>query len=264
MSPECRSGAAADGAAPGNMSTTRMRQSSAGQAACRVHVPGAVPPALFHHPDWKILMKYHVDSFIPVRRPKPIPTWLAAIVTILSVAVAVVSYRYLGAAEEIPDQIQSNAFLTPWLAIHAGAAATALLLGPAQFLASLRRRYPGVHRWTGRVYVLGCTVGGASGLLLAAGASTGIVTTAGFGTLAIAWVGVTTIAWCQAVQGRIPEHRQWMIRSFALTLAAVTLRIYLLLAEALEFPAPGSYQAISFLCWVPNMVMAEWYLRRAR
>lgn len=207
-------------------------------------------------------MKRRVDSFILVRQSRPIPTWLVAMVTILSVAVALVSYRYLGAAKGIPDQIQANAYLTPWLAIHAGAAATALLLGPAQFLASLRRRCPGVHRWTGRVYVAGCTVGGATGLLLAAGASTGRVTTLGFGILAIAWLGATTLAWCQAVQGRIPEHKRWMIRSFALTLSAVTLRLYLPLADALQLPSVGSYQAISFLCWVPNVVLAECYLRR--
>lgn len=209
-------------------------------------------------------MKRRVDSFILVRQPRPIPTWLVAVVASLSVAVALVSYRCLGAAKGIPDQIQANVYLTPWLAIHAGAAATALLLGPAQFLASLRRRCPGVHRWTGRVYVAGCTVGGASGLLLAAGASTGRATTIGFGMLAIAWLGATTVAWYLAVQRRIPEHKRWMIRSFALTLAAVTLRLYLPLADALQLPPVGSYQAIAFLCWVPNLLLAEWYLRRRR
>jgi hypothetical protein len=61
------------------------------------------------------------------------------------------------------------------------------------------------------------------------------------------------------MQRRLVEHRRWMIRSWALTLAAVTLRLYML--------APGmssldAYRAISFLCWVPNLVVAELYLRR--
>ena len=54
-----------------------------------------------------------------------------------------------------------------------------------------------------------------------------------------------------------------MIRSFSLTLAAVTLRLYLPLADVLALPEVGSYQAISFLCWVPNLLCAERYLHRS-
>jgi uncharacterized membrane protein len=196
------------------------------------------------------------------RRAGAIPGWLFTLTSFLSVAVAFVSYRYLGAAEDVPSEIQANRFFTPWLAIHAAGAATALLLGPAQFMPRLRMRYRRVHRWSGRVYVLGCVVGALSGLLLAAGASTGALTSAGFGALAIAWLATTSLAWYRAVQGRIVEHRMWMIRSFALTLAAVTLRLYLPMAEILQLPEMASYQAISFLCWMPNLVIAEVYLRR--
>jgi len=55
-----------------------------------------------------------------------------------------------------------------------------------------------------------------------------------------------------------------MIRSFALTLAAVTLRIYIPIGLALPVPFEVSYQAISFLCWVPNLLLAELYLRRQK
>lgn len=194
----------------------------------------------------------------------PVPAWMFIITTLMSVAVAVVSYRYLGAAEEIPEQIQANRFVHPWLTVHAGAAATALLLGPAQFLKTLRARRPGLHRWIGRTYVLGCLVGGVSGLMLAAGASTGAPAVAGFASLALIWLGATGLAWYRAVQGRIATHRAWMIRSFALTLAAVTLRVYLVLLELFDLPFITGYQAISFLCWVPNLLLAEWLIRRDR
>jgi len=55
-----------------------------------------------------------------------------------------------------------------------------------------------------------------------------------------------------------------MVRSIALTLAAVTLRIYIPLGVVLGLPVEPSYQVIAWLCWVPNLVVAEWRLRRGR
>jgi uncharacterized membrane protein len=206
-----------------------------------------------------------------IARPLPaahearlVPTGLFALATLLSVAIALVSYRYLGAAEEIPEQIQANRFVSPWLMVHAGTAATALLLGPVQFTRTLRARHPAVHRWMGRTYVAACMAGGVSGFMLAAGASTGMPAVAGFASLALAWLGSTSLAWYRAVQARIPEHRAWMIRSFSLTLAAVTLRIYLVILELLGLPFIPGYQVISFLCWVPNLLLAEWLIHRAQ
>jgi uncharacterized membrane protein len=208
-------------------------------------------------------MKHHAGALATPRPISGIPTWALALTTVLSLAVSLVSYRYLGAAEEIPPQIAANAFFSPWLAVHAAGAATALLLGPFQFFPALRTRFGRWHRWSGRVYVLGCLVGALTGGLLAVGASTGIVTTAGFGTLAAAWLVTTALAWRRAVQGRIAQHRRWMIRSFSLTLAAVTLRLYLPLADMLALPDVANYQAISFLCWVPNLLWTERYLHRS-
>ena len=51
-----------------------------------------------------------------------------------------------------------------------------------------------------------------------------------------------------------------MIRSHALTLAAVTLRIYLPLELALGMSFHDAYRVVSWLCWVPNLVAAEWFI----
>jgi uncharacterized membrane protein len=209
-------------------------------------------------------MKSVTNPFAMGLRASGMPGWLLVLATVLSVTIALVSYRYLGPAAEVPSQIQANAFVRLWLMIHAAAAATALLLGPPQFFQGLRARRPAFHRWSGRVYVAGCIVGGVSGLVLACGASTGSATIIGFGTLAVAWVVSTSLAWRRALQRRIGEHKIWMIRSFALTFAAVTLRIYLTILEVFEFPFVPGYQAISFLCWIPNLLLAEWYIRREK
>jgi ABC-type spermidine/putrescine transport system permease subunit II len=64
------------------------------------------------------------------------------------------------------------------------------------------------------------------------------------------------------MQRDFAAHRRWMIRSFALTFAAVTLRLYLPLGFLLPVSFDDAYRVISFLCWVPNLLAAEWLLRR--
>ena len=181
---------------------------------------------------------------------------------VLCAGVALISYRYFFGSAEAPPVIAGNVFRNPWLLVHVAGAATALLIGPLQFSARLRGRFREFHRWNGRVYVVSCLVGGVAGFVLALGASTGLISTLGFGSLAVLWIVTTLLAWRRAVQGRFVEHRAWMIRSFALTFAAVTLRLYLPLASMLSLNFIDAYVAISFLCWVPNLALVELYLRR--
>lgn len=183
---------------------------------------------------------------------------------VLSVGVALFSYRYVVGIGPFPEEITGNLFAFPWLSIHAAAASTALLVAPLQFVARLRKRFPRIHRITGRLYVVACVIGGLTGLPLAWGATAGPIATAGFGILAILWLWTTMVAWRLAVDGRFAEHRRWMIRSIALTAAGITLRVYLGIMLTLPVEFYEGYRVIAFLCWVPNILLAELYLRRGR
>lgn len=182
----------------------------------------------------------------------------------LCMALALFSYRYLFSVGAIPPVIAGNVFKNPWLAVHVAGAATALLVGPLQFLSGLRNRFRWLHRWTGSTYVVACLVGGVAGFVLALGASTGPISTIGFGSLAILWIATTSLAWRRAMQSQFSEHRAWMIRSFALTFAAVTLRLYLPISAFLPLHFEDAYRAISFLCWVPNLLLVELYIRHRK
>ncbi len=186
-------------------------------------------------------------------------------VLVLSLLVGVTAYRYLiPHGPGMAPPILANRFTALGvLTLHAGFAATALILGPFQFIASLRRRRPGLHRTLGQLYVAACLVAGAAGMVLAFGAKTGPVSTAGFGLLAAAWLFATGRAWRLAVARRFALHERWMVRSFALTLAAVTLRLYLPFAFLSPWGYDDTYRAISFLCWVPNLLAAELWLARS-
>jgi uncharacterized membrane protein len=185
-------------------------------------------------------------------------------VLVLALGVGLFSYRYLipGAPLGAPP-ILANAFARYGvLTVHAGFAATALSIGPLQFFAAIRTRRPRWHRWIGTTYVACCLIGGAAGLLLALGTTEGSVAGAGFGLLAMTWTATTANAWRLARERDFARHRRWMIRSYALTLAAVTLRLYLPLLGVLHVDFDWGYRAISFLCWIPNLIVAELWLRR--
>lgn len=183
---------------------------------------------------------------------------------VLSVGVALFSYRYVVGIGPFPEEITGNLFAFPWLSIHAAAASTALLVAPLQFVARLRKRFPRIHRITGRLYVVACVIGGLTGLPLAWGATAGPIAAAGFGILAILWIWTTMVAWRLAVDGRFAEHRRWMIRSIALTAAGIMLRVYLGIMLTLPVEFYEGYRVIAFLCWVPNILLAELYLRRGQ
>ncbi|NQE64680.1 DUF2306 domain-containing protein [Caulobacter sp. RHG1] len=193
-------------------------------------------------------------------RPTPWPSRIAwTVLTVLCLGVAAYSARYVLHPPSTPAQALNNPRGVPWLLVHVAGSITALGLGSLQFLPGLRRGR--THRWTGRVYVAACLIGGVAGVILAFGSSAGPIASAGFGSLAVLWIAVSLLGWRAAVQGRFADHRRWMIRSWALTLAAVTLRLYLPLVMILDLPFLPWYRAISFLAWVPNLIAAELWLR---
>ncbi len=153
--------------------------------------------------------------------------------------------------------------------LHIAGGGLALLLSPVQFLPGLRARAPGLHRVVGRVVLTAIAVGGAAGLVLAPLSLAGLVGTLGFGLLAVLWVTFAAFALRAIRRGDVSTHRRWMVRTFALTYAAVTLRLWLALLIPLQMGLAGvdertafsrAYLLVPFLAWVPNLLVAEWYL----
>jgi len=145
---------------------------------------------------------------------------------------------------------------------HVSGGAVALFVGAFQMNAGLRARFLQIHRWLGRVYVVAVLVGGLGGLGMATRSQGGLVTHIGFGLLAVLWLATTAAAYRQIRRGDQANHRRWMLRSYALTFAAVMLRVYLPIALAAGVPFIDAYQAIAWACWVPNLLVVEWWLLR--
>lgn len=186
-----------------------------------------------------------------------------ALTMTLAIGVALVSFRFLlPQPPGVSPDIAANRFADPALVIHAGFAAVALLLGPFQFIGRGGKNGGGRraiwHRFTGALYMAACLAAAPAGLVLALGTTAGPLATAGFGLLALVWFHTTAQGLRAVIGRRYAEHRRWMIRSFALTFAAVTLRLYLPIAPSLGYDFMPAYVAISWLCWIPNLILAEW------
>jgi uncharacterized membrane protein len=110
------------------------------------------------------------------------------------------------------------------LLVHATGGATALCLGALQFSTRLRQRHPSVHRLLGRVYI------GAVLVAAPIAAYLGVVHgprvfSAGNVVQASLWAVTTVMALLAARNRQFEVHRQWVMRSYAVTLIFVFNRI---------------------------------------
>jgi len=189
---------------------------------------------------------------------------LTLLAIVFSLLVALASYRFvfLGLSLSFPDMLHHVLQRRSAFILHVLFSPLALALGALQFLPKLRAKGIKLHRCLGGVYALSVVLGGISGLLVALGAAGGVAATLGFGLLSVFWIAVTLHAVRLAMLGKIASHRRWMLRSFALTFSAVTLRIYLLGFALAGVGYTDASVYLAWLCWIPNVIIAEWYLRR--
>jgi len=193
------------------------------------------------------------------RQTSRISSSLWGVMLFLSVGVAVYASTYFFYT---PGDAHFSRYIQ-LLRLHIAGGIGALLLGPWQFSQKLRTRAVNRHRWMGRFYLLSVVVSSIGGFGMAVVSKEGLPTHLGFGILAVLWFATGLQAYRMVRSGNIAVHRQWMIRNFALTLAAVTLRQYIpLMLLVLHWPFRRAYITVSWLCWVPNALVAEWMVRR--
>lgn len=139
----------------------------------------------------------------------------------------------------------------------------ALIVGSFQFFPKLRNRRLSLHRLLGRIYVIACVLSGIAGLGIAFFATGGYITKVGFLLLAIIWLYTTSQAYLTIKQKKVMAHKEWMIRSYTMTFAAVLLRLQLPLYlgfMGMEFP--DAYRIVSWSCWLPSLLLIEWLIQK--
>ncbi|MFN2098728.1 DUF2306 domain-containing protein [Altererythrobacter sp. MF3-039] len=144
------------------------------------------------------------------------------------------------------------------LLLHVAPGIVALLVGPWQ-LAKLGAR---VHRSIGLIYCFCVLLSSAGSLVVAPYAIGGPVASLGFGVLGFAWLSATLLGLLAIAFSRVSDHREWMLRSYALTCSAVVFRLELAALNGLlgiEFERAYAFSA--WASWLPMLVLAEAWIR---
>lgn len=146
-----------------------------------------------------------------------------------------------------------------------------MMLGPLQFKRGLRTKHPAVHRWSGRIFLTASAVIGLTGLTMVLRGSIGgwdeksaILL---FGSFFLFALGK---ALWHATHREFAEHREWMMRGFAVGLAVATIRpiMGLFFATAVsqgKTPDPSAFFGTAF--WIGFTVqtaVAEIWIRQTR
>ena len=191
--------------------------------------------------------------------------WTVMLLLAAFVALIVSRYLTLDPVVYFPEQKAVYMAHIAILIVHIVASMLAILIGPFQFLPGIRKgRLLKFHRWLGRTYLLGILFGGLSGLYMAQLAYGGIISTLGFTVLAILWLFSGAMAYKHIRNKQLEQHREWMMRNYALTFAAVMLRLWNPIFGSLGFDPTTVYIAVAWLCWVPNLAIIEFAIRRHR
>ncbi|MEG0482933.1 MAG: DUF2306 domain-containing protein [Acinetobacter sp.] len=154
----------------------------------------------------------------------------------------------------------------PWqfaFKVHVVASSFALIAGFTQFFRLFRSRYPQIHRLSGWLYIITILAFALpSGFILALSAAGGKATQISFILLSVLWGCSTVFALRAALKKQWLLHRDWMIRSFALSLSALSLRSWKMVLYELQpyfdwLTPVHIYQLESWLGWVVNLLIAE-------
>jgi uncharacterized membrane protein len=199
----------------------------------------------------------------------PILLWLfGGIVVFSGIMRFAITGQALITGQPVADPVFMVYVHQPWLpAIHILAGTVFMLLGPLQFIPSIRRHWPRIHRVSGRVFIICGLIAAvtALGVEFAFPLRGGYFKRAAMVLFSLALLVALVIAWRAAVRRRIDLHRAWVVRAYAIGLSLSTTRLYFIPAY-LIYGNPSEFEAatVTWLGFCINCLAAEWIVRRSR
>jgi hypothetical protein len=139
-----------------------------------------------------------------------------------------------------------------------------LIAGFTQFFSPINKRFSSVHRTIGKMYItIVLFISGPAGFIMSLYANGGLLSEIAFTILSVFWITTTTMAWKKIQQHDFIGHGNYMIRSYALTLSALTLRAWKYIMVMLFHPHPMDvYMIVAWLGWIPNLIIGEIIIKR--
>ncbi|WP_316801718.1 DUF2306 domain-containing protein [Pedobacter nototheniae] len=181
-----------------------------------------------------------------------------------------ITLRYIPASNGIAflqikqTEVSSIKSYLPLFYLHVYSAIFVLVAGFTQFNTKIQSSYKKVHRVLGYFYAgVVLLFAAPSGIFIGCFANGGIISKVSFVLLGILWFYFTLKAIIFILKRDVVNHKKYMWRSFALACSAITLRLWKVILVYLFHPAPMDvYQIIAWLGWIPNLLIAEWFIKR--
>jgi hypothetical protein len=164
-------------------------------------------------------------------------------------------------------RLKQQAIATGWYLpayyAHVLVSAFILVAGFIQVTPAIRNRWKNAHRYLGTFYVLGVLfLAAPGGLIMSFFINRGPLVQASFLMQCGLWFYFTGMAYAKARKKDYGAHELWMWRSFALTLAAISLRLYIFIVSFMvDLHRPYAYATIAWLSWTLNLLLVEFGFR---
>lgn len=161
-----------------------------------------------------------------------------------------------------PDLV-NHPIWRPAFYIHIFGGMLALVLGPLQFVKYIRRKNLNLHRVLGKTYVAAILfIAAPTGLYMAFYANGGISASIGFILMSLLWFYTTFMAVNTIRKKQVSEHVKWMVRSYAMTFAAVTLRLWVpFLSLVIDMEHLKVIIITAWISWLLNLAAAEFLIK---
>ena len=216
----------------------------------------------------------------PVAEPPRRPLWRRPwvfpllITTVLFLVYAVPPYLTLDPDRARLAPLPDHPLFYPLLVTHIFLGSIVLLAACLQVWPWLRQTHPRFHRWTGRTYVAALIPAAICAITIAPMTGRGLNAAVANATLGVLWLLCTVQGFRAARARRFDEHREWMLRSFALSFSIVANRAWLVIclvafvpglltgAEVDEALLQQAIGVSSWASWVANLLIVEWWLHR--
>lgn len=149
--------------------------------------------------------------------------------------------------------------------IHVFTSILIITSGLLQFSKTILSKYTKIHRISGFIYLaVTLLISGPAAMVMSFYANGGYAAQTSFVTLSLLWIGTSFLAYHFVRKKDYEQHGKWVVRSYALTLSAVSLRLYAYLFDVFHFTMDpvDLYILLSWLSWTVNLLIAEILIKR--
>lgn len=206
------------------------------------------------------------------------------VILLAMVGIASIASRFVGTVQYLADPsavditageppgaagFEGRYYAHPYLTlVHITVGLLFMVLGPIQFWPGVRNRWIRFHRWSGRVWMIAALVGATSALVFVP-----MLPVFGSFSTKVAVVFASLMFLVCLAQGyrairqrRIAQHREWMIRTFAIGLGISSFRVLipLLMMPPLGATFPEAWDTVVWLAFPINVIAAEWWINATR